>query len=202
MPEHRKRRVAASLSLAALATLGAAVPASAATGTGGYPVLYAGDGNFAHTCTVIGSADGYQGVVCVDILTGTSGTDYWARGQLELLCQKGSGSTAVTVRCAQVDAVGRISSANGNEYPVGQWVCGHQFGACSSGRNDIMTSAFFYSSASGCASNPNSAYNVWTVAYGTQTSIELPVSGKVVYLGAGSANDGANESTGHHYICA
>lgn len=30
-----------------------------------------------------------QGVVCVDTLTGTTSADYWARGQLELLCQKG-----------------------------------------------------------------------------------------------------------------
>jgi hypothetical protein len=203
-----KRLAAAILSLAAIGVLGTAASASATTGVGGFTVLSAGEGNVAHTCTVIGGADGYQAVVCADITTGTGDTTYWARGQVEAYCQQGSGSTAVTVRCAQVYTAGRLSSANGGELNVGQWACGHQFGACSAGRNIIQTQTFTYTSANGCASNPNSQYNVWMVALvgsetaGSVTSIELPVSDKTVSLGTGNTNDGSNESTGHYYICA
>jgi hypothetical protein len=202
-----KRWVAALLSLAAFGVLGTSLSASAATGTGGITILYAGEGNTAHTCNVIGSADGYQAVICADIYTGEGDTQYWAEGKVEAFCQQGSGSTAVTVRCAHVDMAGRLSSATGNENPVGQWVCGHQYGACSTGRNVIETKSFAYSSASGCASNPDSQYDLWMIAVGNSetaspTSIELPVSDKTVYLGVGNANDGPNESTGHYYICA
>jgi hypothetical protein len=202
-----KRWVAAFLSLAAFGVLGISASASAATGTDGFPILYASEGNSAHTCNVIGSADGYQAVICVDIETGTSDLGYWARGQVEAICQKGSGASAVTVQCAQVDVIGRLSAANGGFDYVGQWACGHQIGACSTGRNIIATHTFVYTSAIGCASNPGSLYDVWMIAEGasetdSSTSIELPVSGKIIYLGVGNANDGPSESTGHYYICA
>jgi hypothetical protein len=207
MVKYGKRRVGALLSVVTLAVLGASAPASAATGTGGLPILYAGEGNTAHQCTVIGSADGYQGVVCADILTGTTATEYWAEGRVEIICQKGSGSSAVDVQCAHVDTVGRVSNAAGGYDYVGQWACGQAEGPCSTGRNYVTTWAFDYSTASGCASNPNSSYDVWMIALGnyetgSPTGIELPVSGKWVYLGTGNANDGTNESSGHYYICA
>jgi hypothetical protein len=185
--------LAAILIVAVGMTMAAVTPASAATGTDGFPILYAGEGNIAHNCEVIGSdSDGNEAIVCVDILTGTGSTDYWAQGRIEAFCYK----NGVTVQCAQVDVSGTWANGTGIDDGIGQWVCGHQFGACSAGRNYI-TAAWtnYYSSASGCSSEPNSTYDVWTVVTAGLTGIELPVSGKWVYVGS-------NYSTGHHYVCA
>jgi len=52
--------------------MAAMTPASAATGTDGFTILYASQGNIAHHCEVIGSDSyGSEAIVCVDILTGT-----------------------------------------------------------------------------------------------------------------------------------
>jgi hypothetical protein len=45
------------------------LPANAATGEDGSAILYAGYGDLAHKRGVAGSADGYQGVACADIIT-------------------------------------------------------------------------------------------------------------------------------------
>jgi hypothetical protein len=197
MMKHGKRGIMALLFMTALAILGTSVPASAATGPDGFTILYASQGNIAHQCNVIGQADGYQAVVCADVLTGTGSTYYWIEGQVEAYCQTTSG---VAVRCAQVDAAGRLSSGTGGDNPVGTWVCGHQYGQCSAGRNTIRTAAWYIYSASGCASSASAA--VWMVAWGGLTQIELPVSDEWVTLGSGNANDGSNESSGHVYVCA
>jgi hypothetical protein len=165
--------------------------ASASTGTDGFTILYASQGNVAHRCEVIGSDSyGSQAIVCVDILTGTGSTDYWARGRIEAFCYK----NGATEQCAQVDITGTWASGAGILSGMGQWVCGHQYGACTTGRPSITSSAEFYGSGSGCSSLPNSTYDLWTVADQGTTGIELPVSGKWIYLGA-------NFSTGHYYVC-
>ena len=184
-------KLAAILSAAAGMMTAAVSPASAATGTDGFTILYASQGNIAHHCEVIGSDSyGSEAIVCVDILTGTGSTYYWSRGQIEAFCYK----NGVTEQCAQVDTEGTWANGAGANSGMGQWVCGHQFGACSTGRNYLTSRVLYYSSASGCSSETNSTYDVWTVA--TQgTEIELPVSGKWVYLGS-------NYSTGHYWVCA
>jgi hypothetical protein len=178
--------------VAAVGTVLATVtPASANTGTDGFPILYASQGNTAHHCESLGSdSRGSEAVVCVDILTGTTSTDYWAEGRIEAFCYR----NGVTEQCAQVDITGTWASGAGIISGMGQWVCGHQFGACTSGRPSITTHAHDYDSASGCSTQPNSLYDMWTVATGG-TEIELPVTGKWFYLGS-------NYSTGHYYICA
>lgn len=184
-------KLAAILSAAAGMMMAAVSPASAATGTDGFTILYASQGNIAHHCEVIGSDSyGSEAIVCADILTGTGSTDYWSRAQIEAFCYK----NGVTEQCAQVDVTGTWANGTGKNYGMGQWVCGHQFGACATGRNNVISGALYYSSASGCSSETNSTYDVWTVA--TQgTEIELPVSAKWVYLGS-------NYSTGHYWVCA
>lgn len=63
-------------------TMAAIAPASAATGVDGFTILYAAEGNTAHHREVIGSDSlGNEGVVCADILTGTTSTDYWSKGR-------------------------------------------------------------------------------------------------------------------------
>lgn len=172
--------------------MAAITPASAATGVDGFTILYAAEGNTAHHCEVIGSDSlGNEGVICADILTGTTSTNYWSKGRMELICTKGG----VAEQCAQVDAWGEWSNGAGADDPFGGWYCGHQFGACSTGRN-YVTSPFplYYSSASGCSSEPNTTFDVWMVV--TQgTKIELPGSGKWVTLTS-------NYSGGHYWVCA
>jgi hypothetical protein len=74
--------------------------------------------------------------------------------------------------------------------------------ACSSWRNIVSTGFYSYTSTAGCDQNPSSYYDTWMVALGDSlTMIKLPGSHKVTYLGAGNANDGTGESTGHYYIC-
>src|ERR1700730_2373112 len=184
-------KLPAILSAAAGMMMAAVSPASAATGTDGFTILYASQGNIAHHCEVIGSDSyGSEAIVCVDILTGTGSTYYWSRAQIEAFCYK----NGVTEQCAQVDVTGTWANGSVKNYGMGQWVCGHQFGACATGRNNVISAALYYSSASGCSSETNSTYDVWTVA--TQgTEIELPVSAKWVYLGS-------NYSTGHYWVCA
>lgn len=206
MIKFRKRSLAALVITASAVILGTSLPASATTGTDGFTILHAGYGDAAHVCGVVGSYGGYQGVVCADIITSeVTPTDYYAYGQVWAYCQKGSGSTAVDVQCAQVDFGGQLSDeATGIVAGVGMAVCGHQYGACSTSRNELSTypTQIAYTSNADCGSDPNSDHDVWmNVLQGAE--IELPVYDKWVYLESGSgANDGGNFSSGHYYVCA
>jgi hypothetical protein len=206
MIKFRKRSLAAFAITASALILGTSLPASATTGEDGFPILSARYGDSAHVCGVVGSYGGYQGVVCADIITSeVTPTDYYAYGRVWAYCQKGSGSTAVNVQCAQVDFGGELSDeAAGYVDGVGIAVCGHQYGACSTSRNELSTYPvqIGYTSNSNCGEDPNSDHDVWmNVLQGA--GIELPVYDKWVYLESGSgANDGSNFSTGHYYVCA
>lgn len=105
----------------------------------------------------------------------------------------------MTVQCAQMNLDGGLNDGWGGGWPVGDWDCGHQYGACPSGRVRLDTPLQEFSRISaGCSSNPSAAY--WmNVIEGTR--IELPVSGQWVSLSAATGNDGTSESTGHYYIC-
>lgn len=183
------------LMFAALCVLaGNAMPASAATGVDGIPILVAHNYQQAHACSVIGTpADGYEAVVCADILTApVSGSVYEDWGRTEVICE--TTSTHITVQCAQVDSYGQLWSGAGEIAPTYSFVCGHQFGPCSSSRDEVSTPAHHSdSSASTCSSNPNTADQQWMVVL-SGTAVELPVSGKWVTAGT-------NRSSGHFYIC-
>ena len=176
----------------------------------GLPILYASAADQAHKCVVIGSAydsdsgvsTTVEGVVCADILTAATSGGYTAKAQLELLCQTTAGAD---VQCADVVAVGELSNEpNGVVASTGAYQCGHTYGPCATGRNYVLTGTYSYSgvSMSDCTSNTGSATDTWGLAVGGgSTKIELPGSDDWVSLSTSNADDGANQSTGHNYVC-
>jgi hypothetical protein len=208
-----KRKAMALLSLAVLAVLGTSASASADTGTDGFTILHAKSGQFAHQCKVIGQDNElHQAVVCADIVTKWfGGTAYAAYGKVEAYCQEGSGSATIPVQCAEVDVDGVWADAGGDVRSLGIR-CGHAYGPCSvSGRNTDEVdddNSTQYTTSSGCSSQPNSYFDVWTIAFGgsannstSETRIELPGTDKWTYLYTGNANDGTGWSSGHYYVC-
>ncbi|HEX7162363.1 MAG TPA: hypothetical protein VF223_14150 [Trebonia sp.] len=197
-----KRKAASLLALAVFGVLGTSATANASTGADGFPVLRASVEQFAHQCIVLGSDNqGTQGVMCADVETYPTGNgSYQAVGQIEAYCQTGSGSTATELTCAQVHVSGTFANGAGGRNGMGEYDCGHQFGSCASLRNEWESSWFGWDTTTGCDSNPNSSYDVWTVILGGgESGIELPGSDKWVYLVYG--NDGLGESSGHNYVC-
>ena len=197
------KRTTAALALAVFAVLGTSAAANASTGVDGFPILHASTNQFAHQCIVIGSdSQGHQGVMCADIVTDPAGTGsgvYQAIGEVEAYCQTEVNGITTDIQCAQVDASGRFAGAGGWSTPVG-FDCGHQFGPCAVGRNKRPSASYGWTTTTGCASNPNSSYDMWTsITGGGDSKIELPGSDKWVYLTTG--NDGLSQSTGHNYIC-
>jgi hypothetical protein len=191
-----KRTFVAAALLAVTVALGTSTAADAATGAGGVPILYASQGNVAHTCTVIGSSGEYQGVVCTDLVPGELGSEYWVDGRIEVFCQTNAG---VTVQCVSAWVDGVLANGAGENPSIGGQ-CGDGYPSCSTGRN-YYSAGFTYYSPFNCASSTISSTQVWAVAYGSSynlTGVELP-GGHWVWLRAG--NDGSNQSTGHYYIC-
>lgn len=177
-----------------VALIGMEMPASAADGG-----LYAASNDEVHSCKVIGSADGYQAVVCADILTGkVDPDDYYAKGQIEVYCQTDSGTT---VRCANIYAEGVFADAAGDRYDSGSYACGHSYGNCPAGRVVLSEGeeTYFYTAQCGRAGFQQT--EVWTVVYGGNTQIELPGSDKTIELDASNGNDGINYSSGHYLAC-
>jgi hypothetical protein len=174
----------------------------------GFPILYASAGQQAHVCTVIGSAEDsnidetVQGVVCADLVTSSGSGDYMALAQVELICQTTEGAT---VQCADAVTTAELSNVSGGVVETsGAWQCGHSYGPCATGRNYVKTINYTYSgtSMSDCSSNAGSATDTWGLAVGDgSTKIELPGSDDWVSLSSSNADDGTNQSTGHHYIC-
>jgi serine/threonine protein kinase len=188
-------------------------PSTSSTGVSdadGLPILYASAGDQAHKCVVIGSAydadsgvsTTVEGVVCADVLTAATSGGYTAKAQLELLCQTTAGAD---VQCADVIAEGELSNEPGGVVAsTGAYQCGHTYGACATGRNYIQTSTYSYSgvSMSDCSSNTGAATDTWGLAVGGgSTKIQLPGSDDWVSLSTSNADDGANQSTGHNYVC-
>jgi len=194
-----KHRLAAAVAASAAVLLPFAGPITSASAAS-LPVLHASEYQMAHKCTVIGSADGYQGVVCADIVTGLvnppAPTGYWAIGQVELICQTTAG---VTVQCANAKTELNLYGEGWNA-GTQTWECGHAHGPCSTGRNYWTTdeNGDVYGPGwtdSNCTSSTNNVTQVWAVVFGGgATTIELPVSGKTV-------SQTTNLSPGHYFIC-
>jgi hypothetical protein len=195
MRKFHKRGVVAVLTAAAAILFASALPASANTGTDGFTVLGAYESQIVHKCEVIGVAHkGYEGVVCVDILTGYNSSNYWAKGQIEVYCQTTAG---VEVACNGIYEYGEFSDGAGDGYYNNDYDCGvGGTAACTDTRDKIVEGTIGYNFANAgnnCADHPNSAWDVWTVAY-VSTGVVLPVSGDTVWV----PND---FETGHYYIC-
>ena len=187
-------RVVAFPFVIAAALIGTALPGSASSGIDGFPILSAADDGHVHHCDVIGSADGYQAVVCADVITYYLGTDdYESGGAIEFYCQTDAG---VVVRCANIYAEGVFANAAGGRGLAGSYACGHTYGACPNGRASAGADAIYqYTNGTpSCYDRADSKNEVWTVVYGGNTQIELPVSDKTVELDS-------NFSSGHYLIC-
>lgn len=183
----------------AAATLGSA-PAGAATGVDGFPILHAASGQMAHRCEVLGSAvnpnngDEILGVVCADIQTYQYEGDVYANASVEALCEVNYGdSRVVTTQCANIVAKADMSNGAGGRY-YSTKACGHQNGACPSGRFIHDSPVEKVNTEGGaCGTSPTSISQVWGIAL-AGTQIELP--GSALTVGVTS-----NWSTGHFYVC-
>jgi hypothetical protein len=195
-------RTGLAVFMAAVAIAGTTVNANAATGADGFPIIHASSGGAAHTCHILGTDDDYhEAIVCVDINTMTYDGDAFAQSEVEAYCQTTAGTV---VQCANIIAQGQYSASGGLGalQPYGK-NCGHQYGACPTGRL-YLSGAWVAASAEGdssCGKVVNSVAQVWSIALGASTTIELPGSGDTYTLSNTSPNDGTNESTGHYYVC-
>lgn len=199
------------LTAATAASLLFAIPAVANADPDNLPVLYGGQDGFAHQCKVIGIAvRGYEAVVCSDLIARDGGTIddpyYYVEGQTEVFCQTISGTI---VGCEGVYVNANLASGAGelgDGLPSG---CGsYANGAACAGdgqRNYFIDGSWSWSLPGGvdtsCDSDLNSTNQVWNVVFGGSgsTYVKLPNSGAVETLLVG--NDGANQSTGHYFIC-
>ncbi len=201
----RKRLLAAAAAVAGLCiAAGPAVSASASAPTlhaAYYPTLYAAYYQEAHQCTVIGTDYwGNAGVVCADLIADPNTLGFpEARAQVEIICQNAAGAEQ---QCAEAHAYGALANAQTGAGYRYEFDCGHSYGPCSAGRNIWpMAGQVLHLPAPDCFTGL--AANFWTVVYGqgALTSIELPGSGKWLYLGSPQANDSGNQSSGHYQVC-
>lgn len=208
----RKLAVVAAV---AVAVFGLVPSASAGTviGVDGFPVLFAVTADSAHVCNVISASSdtAYQAVVCADLTTSQSGNTYYVKASAEAYCQTPSGTAKA---CESVDVYTYLAMAGGDSRGPNGKYCGTDpdLGpACTTARNIASTSTWSYSIPdNGCEDYPLTDYDVWGLVLGYDngvdsysfTSIETP-DGKDWVLGDSgqSPNNGANESTGHNYIC-
>jgi len=181
-------------------------PASAATGAGGLTILHASSQQQAHKCTVLGGDSSYQAVICSDILTYEGSTDYYAYGRVEGICQ--TTSTHAVVPCKYIFEANELAAGDGTNTGTYSRGCDSS-SPCPDGRFYWSTRNWVYSIAHAgggtCSSNTGSSYDLWDVVWGAPldgATIETP-DGATYYLSSfyGNTNDGANDSTGHYYIC-
>jgi hypothetical protein len=191
-----------AVALAVVACAAFATRADAATGTDGFTIIHASDGAAVHGCHILGTDDDYhEAIVCVDINTMTYDGYAYAQGEVEAYCQDDNGTV---VQCANITVEGEASDATGTSSTYYKY-CGHEHGACPTGRlYDYLSSDWIVTSAEGdstCGQNPDSDANFWSIAVGGYTTIELPGSDDTYTLADTAPNDGENQSTGHYYVC-
>jgi hypothetical protein len=189
------RRIAMAAVVTAAATAAVVAFGSSASADGG--TLYGMSDDEAHVCTVLGTdSAGHKGVLCVDLFAtelldvNIPTGDVSTSASAELICED---SQAHITECADAYAQG-VELANAQKGvvdSVGYWECHSP--NCSTDRNYVHTDAqTVYFNDSGLTRN----YWGLVVAAG----IELPGSGKWVYLGSSNGNDGGELSTGHWWI--
>lgn len=199
MTMRSRMRLTAMLAGLVFAAVGGFSTAGAATGPGGFTILHAATRDGAHHCEIIGGDQyGNQAIICADLLTeptlpGFTGPSdsYYVFAQAEAMCENSSGQL---VQCANIKVGAELANVPSGIISVSTAVCGHADGACPVGRFETYTGTEDYSNSNGCASNGNSAFDVWGIVAANATVIELPQSAKNVSLSS-------NFSTGHYYIC-
>lgn len=195
---HRFTSTTTKAAIAALMTFiaifGITTNASAATGTGGFKILYASESQVAHVCTVIGVAyDGdtpIDAIVCADLDTNAYNGGAYAYTEVEGYCQIEDSTT--TVRCANMDLKGEFATASGVHNSSSK-ECGHNNGACPTGREVFgWDDTEVNINGGSCGTSTGSESLDWALVL-AGSSIELPGSDLTVSLGSGVANDGSNE---------
>jgi hypothetical protein len=195
-------KMAIAVFMTFIAIFGVSKSASAATGVDGFPILHASTGDGAHKCHIIGGAYDQgigkyvDAIVCADLspylLGGPNGDDVYGEADVEAYCQVEG--TTTTVQCANIVATGELSAANGLRETY-TWHCGHQYGACPTGRKvfgvggDRMVNWIDHA----CGTNPDDISQMWGLVL-AGTTIELPGSDDNMTLPS-------NFETGHYYVC-
>jgi hypothetical protein len=171
---------------------------------GNLPILYAGTG-FGHACVNYGGDAEYSALICSDIVTGGSGSSYWARGQVEAMCAT-TGSSPQLEKCQQVYIVAGLESGAGI-LSSEQWTYAGCAGNCAGPgqRNYFQENSYSYSApSSSCASNLGSSNQVYNIVFGGPnwdsylSFIVLP-DGNTQPLFQGDDGDGQN--SGHFFVC-
>ncbi|MGH3250715.1 MAG: hypothetical protein ACRDOI_31530 [Trebonia sp.] len=177
--------------------VGSAAASPSPPDPGGIPDLLYSQSDWVHKCTVIGGDGTFEAVICVDLTTTTYGV---VTAKAEAVCQTYAGHE---VQCANVILRGVWAFGNpARARPTALIKCGHLDGPCSTGRN-FTTMGSLNAGQPHCSPQyVSSDAHTWAVIYGGgKTAIELPVSGKMVYLNTSNSNDSGSESTGHYYVC-
>lgn len=191
-----KCRITGAAVAAVLCIAGTATSASASTPP---PTLHANQRDASPAnCTSLGSDQyGNSGEMCIGLETypdSNNTSTLWAKTMSEIYCINSAGAWT---QCAEAQLYGTIADGQTGAGTRAEYHCGHAYGPCKPEAVNLGSRSF---KASSCGSLSN---NIWGVAYGqgALTGVELPVSGKWVYLGSSNANDSGNESTGHYEIC-
>ena len=194
-------KMAIAVFMTFIAILGVSKSASAATGVDGFPILHAATSDEAHKCHIIGGAydqgigQYVDAIVCADLspylLGGSNGDDVYAAAYVEAYCQVEG--TTTTVQCANIVATGELSAANGLRETYTAH-CGHQYGACPTGRKIFGFGDREVNWLGGaCGTNPDDISQMWALVL-AGTTIELPGSDFTETLPS-------NWETGHYYVC-
>ncbi|GAA5190722.1 hypothetical protein GCM10023322_46550 [Rugosimonospora acidiphila] len=197
MSKRRILRGALTVLIAAAGVLSAtAGTANADNGADGFPILHAVKGDQVHKCNVVGPANNYEAVVCIDLVTSISGGVYHVSAREEAMCES---YTNQLVACDKINDSTTLETGAGATSTYGT-SCN---GDCPAGRLYDSTRTWDYTVAGAaygsCSNRVNTSYQVWGVGWG-DTEIVSP-TGVVFHVSDGYANDGANMSTGHYFIC-
>lgn len=200
--QNKLRSGIAALIAAFSVLLATAGPAGATTGAGGLNILYAGAGQMAHKCNVIGGQKAeYEAVVCADLDTSENTNDFYVNATAEEYCQLTK--NAEVVPCEQIVMEPDLYVGNGGSTGSVHYECFPGAASqCPDTRFVGWTRNWAYSIKAGengvCSRSTGSAYQVWGIVL-SESWIETP-DGHTYYVYQG-ANDGGNESSGHNFVC-
>ena len=176
-------------------------PAMAATGENGVPILSAATSPMVHTCNVVGGDGVWEAVVCSDLITTETSTAYYVQGQGEAYCEEQQAPHAIGT-CERIIVDDTLYVGSGGSTATALNSCDN--GGCpNDGRLEVQSAKWGYTIAGAangtCSSNVNSSYQVWGIL--TQNTQWTFPDGHLWSLDGDGANDGANESSGHYFVC-
>jgi hypothetical protein len=168
----------------------------------GFAILDASISQEVHHCEQLGiDRKGYQAIVCFDLNTYTSGSSYYATGEVEAYCQTIAGAV---VQCPHISLASSYTEGiEGSTLIRKTWTCGGSSAACPTGRmvETITTFEFSDANSANCSNGLSMANDVWDEVVGG-TQIELPVSDATYTMSVGDGGtDGDSYSSGHYWIC-